>query len=139
MQLIEKRDRLTEEYRWLPGAQERFDYLLEQSQEGPALSAEERAVLPRVEGCLAQVWVTAELREGKVYYRSDSDAPMVRAIAWLLCDFYSGGTPEEIATTDPDFLQDLRLLDALTENRRRGTRHIVSHIRVLARSVASSA
>lgn len=134
MKLDEKRLRLIEEYGVLPDAQERFGHLLEASADQPSLPPGERRPEFLVEGCMASVWILADAVEGgRIVFRSDSDAPMVKAIAWLLTDFYSGASRDEILSVDPTFLRELRLLDALTENRRRGTRQIIARIKALAR------
>lgn len=132
MALAEKQACLIEEYKLLPDPEERFGYVLDLSREAPALPAEERRPENRVRGCVSNVWVIAEADNEVMRYRSDSDAPMVKAIAWLLTDFYSGARAEEIIATDPVFLAELNLLDALTENRRRGALHIVARIKALA-------
>lgn len=132
MELSEKSAAWIEEYGILPDPQERFSYALEQSTADAGLAVEERREEDLVTGCLSRVWIVGEAREGRWFFRSDADAPMVKAMAWLLCEFYSGARAEVIAAQDPDFLGELRLLDALTENRRRGVRHMVARIRSLA-------
>lgn len=134
MSLAEKQKALLDEYGVLPDPQERFSYVLEQSLEGPTLEAAERRAENLVEGCQSQVWIVADERDGRMTFRSDSDAPMVKAIAWLLSDFYSGAKCSDILATEPDFLAGLHLLNALTENRRRGTFHIIARIKALARA-----
>jgi cysteine desulfuration protein SufE len=134
MQLQQRQAEWIEEYGFLPDPQERFTYVLEQSAAAPGLAANERADEALVPGCMSKVWIVGEPvgAEGVREFRSDADAPMVKAMAWLLCRFYSGVSAQEIAATEPEFLSKLRLLDALTENRRRGVAHMVTRIRRLA-------
>lgn len=134
MELMEKQTRLIRDYGLLPDPQERLGYLLDLSEAGPGLSADEKRAENRVDGCVSNVWVVGENEAGTMRYRSDSDAPMVKAIAWMLCDFYSGVSAGEVLVTEPEFLRELGLLDALSENRRRGTFHIVARIQALARA-----
>ena len=99
MTLSQKQRQLIEEYQFLPDPQERFSYLIELSQADPGLDVSERRPADLVEGCMSQVWVIGEEREGRWFFRSDSDAPMVKALAWLLTSFYSGAESAEIAAT----------------------------------------
>ncbi len=137
MALAEKQSQLIEEYQLLPDPQERFSYVLDLSDGAAPLPEDARCPENQVDGCVSTVWLVGEEDNGAMVYRSDSDAPMVKAIAWLLSDFYSGASPAEVVATDPVFLKELRLLDALTENRRRGTLHIVARIKALAKACAA--
>ena len=137
MSLGEKARRLEEDYGLLPDPQDRFQYLIEQSANDPGLTAEERISQFRIHGCTSQVWVIPEFRDGRVYYRTDGDSPVVKALAWILADFYSGETGEAISQTPPAFLERLGLTRALTENRRRGLRSMIERFQVLARGASS--
>ena len=133
MSLSDKARHLEEDYGFLPDPMERFQYLIEQSAEAPGLPESERLAEHRVEGCVSQVWLLAEVRDGRVHYRSDGDAPMVKALAWILEDFYSGALAEEIVATPPTFFERLGLTRALTENRRRGLHALIARYQGLAR------
>src|SRR3569832_1182625 len=42
----------------------------------------------RVQGCLVRTWFVPELRNGRCYFHSDSDAAMLKALLGLVCDVY---------------------------------------------------
>lgn len=132
MSLKEKSRRLIEEYSILPDSQERFAYVMDQSIHAEPFPDEHRTDENRVFGCVSKVWILCEYREGRLFYFSDADSPLVKGIVWLLTDFYSGAAPDDIIRTSPDFLRELRLLDSLTENRRRGVREVIARIQGLA-------
>jgi cysteine desulfuration protein SufE len=88
----------------------------------------------RVEGCLAKVWFVPEFSGGRCQFRADSDSAIVKGIAVLLCDFYSGRTPEEIAQTSPAFLEELGITQHLTPNRRNSLGAIWRKMQDFARS-----
>lgn len=136
MELERRQAAWIEEYGFLPDPQERFSYVLEQSSADRGLEGAERRADALVPGCMSQVWIVGQTDGTHWHFRSDADAPMVKAMAWLLCRFYSGVTAEEILATEPEFLKRLRLLDALTENRRRGVAHMLARIRLLVKAEA---
>ena len=74
----------------------------------------------------------ATLRDGKLYFAGASDAAIVSGLVALLLRVYSGRTPAEITATDPVFLKDLGLLEALSTNRGNGIAAMARAIRDLA-------
>lgn len=83
-------------------------------------------------GCLANLWLVAETREGRCHFQCDSDSQIVRAVAGLLCDFYSGHTPAEILALEPDFLEQVGINQHLTANRRNVLSRVWERIRGFA-------
>lgn len=69
---------------------------------------------------MSQVYITANLADGKVLYQGDSDAQLVKGLVGLLVEGLSGLTPAEIVTITPDFIQDTGLNVSLTPSRANG-------------------
>jgi cysteine desulfuration protein SufE len=116
--LAEQERRLLAELGALRDPQARFAWLVERARQRPALPAEFRTDAHRVPGCLARLWLVPEFQGGRCQFRSESDSLVVKAIAGLLCDFYSGRAPEEIVAHPPGFLGALGLAQLLTSTRR---------------------
>ena len=112
--------------------QERLQWLVEQARLRPALAESLRAETHKVPGCVANLWLVAELRAGHCEFRCDSDSQIVRAVAGLLCEFYSGATPEEVLGVDPVFLDQVGINQHLTANRRNVLSRVWERIRTFA-------
>jgi cysteine desulfuration protein SufE len=119
-------------------AQERFAYVVEQGRKQGALEETFKADEYRVEGCLAKLWLVSEFKEGKCYFRADSDSAIMKGISTVLCNFYSGLTPAEILNNDPSFLSQVGITQHLTANRRNGLARVWETIRNFARSRVDS-
>lgn len=117
--------------------QERLQWLVEQARQRPALAAELKTEANRVPGCLANLWLVAESCEGRCHFQCDSDSQIVRAVAGLLCDFYSGAPPAEILALPPDFLEAVGINQHLTANRRNVLSRVWERIRVCAQAAAT--
>lgn len=130
--LAEKRHQLETALGSIKGGQARFAWLVEQARLRPSLVPELRDETNRVEGCLSKLWVVAESREDYCYFKADSDSLIVKAIAGLLCDFYSGQPPAEIVAHNPSFLKELGISQHLTPNRRNGLAQVWERIRSFA-------
>ena len=113
-------------------AQERLGAVVDRVRARPPLSEAERTEANRVKGCISLAWVAAELREGRCYFRSDADSPLVRGLLALLCDCYSGATPAEVAATEPVLLEQLGLAKNLSPTRLNGLRSVRAKIRDFA-------
>jgi cysteine desulfuration protein SufE len=86
----------------------------------------------RVPGCQSRVWMEAMPRDGKLFFAGLSDAAIVSGLVALLLRVYSGRTPAEIIATDPVFLKDLGLLEALSTNRGNGIAAMARKVREVA-------
>jgi len=109
-----------------------LQWLVEQARQRPALAAEWKTEPHRVPGCLANLWLVAELRGGRCHLQCDSDSQIVRAVAGLLCEFYSDATPGEILAQPPDFLEQVGINQHLTANRRNVLSRVWERIRSFA-------
>ena len=115
-------------------AQERLAWLVARARERPALPVAEKTTANKITGCLAQLWLVAEFRDKRCYFRCDSDSQIVRAIAGLLSDFYSSQTPDEILAHPPDFLASTGITQHLTSNRQNALARVGETIAQFAKS-----
>ncbi len=132
MTLAEKQQQLIADYAIIDDPQERLAAIVDNARRAPPLPDAERTEANRVKGCISQAWIAAERREGSCYFRSDADSPLVRGLLKLLCDFYSGATPGEIAATEPVLLEELGLAQNLSPTRLNGLRSVRAKIREFA-------
>ncbi|HEY4416337.1 MAG TPA: SufE family protein [Verrucomicrobiae bacterium] len=139
MNLAEKQHQLTAQLAVLKHGQDRLALLVEKARSHSPLAPEQRSEKNLLPGCLAKLWLVAEVREGKCYFDCDSDSLVVKAIAGLLCDFYSGQMPAEILVHDPGFLAPLGITQHLTPNRRNALAKVWERIREFAGGTAEMA
>ena len=138
MTLAEKQAQLTAQLAAFKSGQDRFAFLVERAKKIPPLTTELRADKNLLPGCLAKLWFVAESRHGKCCFVCDSDSLVVKAIAGLLCEFYSGATATEILAHDPAFLAPLGITQHLTPNRRNALSKIWERIQNFAQKNAAA-
>jgi len=112
--------------------EERYHYIIDLGHKLPPFPEAWADDAHRVPGCQSRVWMEAALREGRMYYAGVSDAAIVSGLIAMLLRVYSGRTPAEIAATDPVFLKQLGLLEALSTNRGNGIAAMVRKVRDVA-------
>ena len=83
----------------------------------------------KVQGCVSQVYITANLEDGKVWYQGDSDAQLVKGLVALLIEGLNGLPPDEIINVSPEFIQETGLNVSLTPSRANGFYNIFQTMR----------
>jgi cysteine desulfuration protein SufE len=111
---------------------ERYQFIIEMGRKLPPFPDTWADDAHRVPGCQSRVWMEAILRDGELYFAGVSDAAIVSGLIALLLRVYSGRSPAEILATDPVFLKDLGLLEALSTNRGNGIASMARKIREVA-------
>lgn len=111
---------------------DRYQFIIEMGRKLPPFPDSWADDAHRVPGCQSKVWMEAILRDGKLFFAGASDAVIVSGLIALLLRVYSGRTPEEILATDPVFLKELGLLEALSTNRGNGIAAMTRKVREVA-------
>jgi cysteine desulfuration protein SufE len=111
---------------------DRYQFIIELGRKLPPFPESWANDAHRVPGCQSQVWMEAVHRDGAMYFAGASDAAIVSGLVALLLRVYSGRSPNEIVATDPVFLKDLGLLEALSTNRGNGIAAMARKVREVA-------
>lgn len=120
MTLAEKQQRLIDDFSFIDDPQERLTLVVDRAKKLPPLADSERTDAARVRGCVSLVYLVGEVRDGLCYFRCEADSPLVRGLVALLCDFFSGASPAEIAASTTDPLEAIDLIKNLSPTRRNG-------------------
>ncbi len=118
---------------------DRYQYIIELGRKLPAFPEGWQNDAHRVPGCQSQVWMEATIRDGRLLLAGASDAAIVSGLVALLLRVYSGRPPAEVLATDPVFLKDLGLLEALSTNRGNGIAAMARRIRDVAQACTAAA
>jgi cysteine desulfuration protein SufE len=111
---------------------ERYQFIIEMGRKLPTFPVDWADDAHRVPGCQSRVWMEAVMRDGTLFFAGASDAAIVSGLIALLLRVYSGRSPEEILATDPVFLKELGLLEALSTSRGNGIAAMARKVREVA-------
>jgi cysteine desulfuration protein SufE len=112
--------KIVERFKRRTNPKQRYEQLLWYAKRLNELPEADKVPENKVPGCVSQVFITANLEDGKVWYRGDSDAQLVKGLVGLLIEGLNGLTPDEILQITPDFIQDTGLSVSLTPSRANG-------------------
>jgi cysteine desulfuration protein SufE len=111
---------------------DRLEYLVDRARAMPPLSDVAKIEDNRIEGCMAQLWMTSSFDGAACHFQSDSDSMVVKSIAGLLCEIYDDATPQEILEHSPEFLAEAGITSHLSANRRNALTRVWARIRNFA-------
>ena len=136
MTLEEKKQAVIEEFSMYDEWLDKYEYLIELGKALEAYPEEEKTEEKLIKGCQSRVWLDYELKDGKLYFRADSDAIITKGIISLLISVYSGRTPQEIANDDFGFVDQIGLRENLSPTRANGLVSMIETIKGAAKEMA---
>jgi len=124
-------DDLAEDFQSLDDWEDRYRYIIDLGRSLEPLSDDEHSDENKVRGCASQVWLVTEPEaQGRLHFRGDSDAHIVRGLIAILLKLYSDRSPREILEVDANgAYARLGLAGALTAQRSNGLFSMVERIR----------
>ena len=128
----EIQDEIIEEFTGFDDWLDRYQLLIDLGNEQEPLPEEYKTDNNLIEGCQSRVWLQADVIDGKVIFRAESDALIVKGIVALLIKVYSGHTPDEILAAEPYFVEAIGLKEHLSPTRSNGLVAMIKQMRLYA-------
>ena len=132
MSIREKQQELIDDFAFLSDWEQKYEYIIDLGKELKGLPEEKKNEDILIKGCQSQVWLDAELRDGKIFFLADSDGILPKGIISLLVGVYSGHTAEEILAADFDFISKIGLQEFLSPSRANGLASMIKQIKFYA-------
>jgi cysteine desulfuration protein SufE len=133
MTLREKQDALAADLGRFKNPQDRLGHMIRLGRSAPSLDEKFKTPEAKLEGCLSNLWLRSEIHDGFCFFAADSDSAIVKGLATVICDLFSGLLPEQILKADLAPLRQAGLWQQLTPNRRTGLSRLVDNIHEFAR------
>jgi cysteine desulfuration protein SufE len=139
MQTInELQDAVIEEFSAFTDWMDRYALLIDMAGSMPELDEALKTETNLIEGCQSRVWLHADYTDGKIYFRGESDALIVKGIVALLVGVLSGHTPREIVDADLYFIDRIGLREHLSPTRSNGLVAMLKQMRMYALAILAS-
>ena len=132
MSIKEKQQELIDDFAFLSDWEQKYEYIIDLGKELKGLPEEKKNDDILIKGCQSQVWLDAELRDGKIFFLADSDGILPKGIISLLVRVYSGHTAKEILAADFDFISKIGLQEFLSPSRANGLASMIKQIKFYA-------
>ena len=132
MTINEIQDEIIEEFEEFDDWMDKYQLLITMGEEQEPLPAEFKTEQNLIDGCQSRVWLVCDEREGKLQFRAESDALIVKGIVSLLIRVVTDHTPQEILDADLYFIPQIGLTEHLSPTRSNGLLAMVKQIRMYA-------
>lgn len=127
-----RQDEIKAEFSKYQTWEDRYKRIIDLGKALPELPEAYRQEKFKVKGCQSQVWLHAELKDGRVQLYADSDAMIVKGLVALLLNAYSNTTPDDILSSQATFLKELGFDSGLSPSRTNGLYSMLKQILLYA-------
>ena len=132
MTINELQDNVIEEFSAFDDWMDKYALLIDLGNSLPPLEEKYKTESNLIEGCQSRVWLQADYEDGKIIFKGESDAVIVKGIVSLLINVLSGHAPQEILDTDLYFIEQIGLKEHLSPTRSNGLVAMVKQMRMYA-------
>ncbi len=126
-------DELIDNFAFFDGWEEKYQYVIDLGRRLEPLDDKYKTDEWKVKGCQSQVWLVPQFENGKLHFKGDSDAILVKGIIAIVLMIYNDKSAEEIKNVDvAKIFATLGLEENLTPSRRNGMMSMVAKIKEYA-------
>ncbi|HNX56348.1 MAG TPA: SufE family protein [Prolixibacteraceae bacterium] len=111
---------------------DKYSYLIELGNDLKDLDPKEKTDQYLIKGCQSRVWLIPAFVDGKIVFRGESDAVIVKGMVALLLRVVSNQTPKDIMGTDLHFVDVIGLKQHLSPTRSNGLLAMIKQIKLYA-------
>lgn len=132
MTINELQNNVIEEFADFDDWMDKYALLIDLGNSLPPLEEKYKTESNLTEGCQSRVWLQADYVDGKILFKGESDAVIVKGIVSLLISILSDHTPQEILDADLYFIEKIGLKEHLSPTRSNGLVAMVKQMRMYA-------
>ena len=132
MTINEIQDEIIDEFSGFDDWMDKYQLLIDLGNEQEPLDEKDKTESNLIDGCQSRVWLQCDYVDGKLNFRAESDALIVKGIVALLIRVLSGHTPKEIMDADLYFIDRIGLKDHLSPTRSNGLLAMMKQMKMYA-------
>lgn len=132
MTINEIQEEIIDEFSVYEDWMDKYSYLIELGNDLKDLDPKEKIDTYLIKGCQSRVWLIPEFTDGKIIFRGESDAVIVKGMVALLLRVVSNHTPEEIMNNELHFVDAIGLKQHLSPTRSNGLLAMIKQIKLYA-------
>lgn len=111
---------IIEEFSLFDSWDDKYEYIIDLGKKLPPLEDQHKRDDNKVKGCQSTVWLVADYKDGRIYYKAESDAVIVKGLISMLIRVLSGQKAEDIVNAKLDFIREIGMMSHLAQTRSNG-------------------
>ncbi|MBX9783807.1 MAG: SufE family protein [Chitinophagaceae bacterium] len=123
-------EEIIDEFSLFDSWDEKYEYIIDMGKKLKPLEDEYKKEGNKIKGCQSTVWMVSEFKDGKVFYRAESDAVIVKGLVSMLIRVLSGHTPKEILDAKLEFIDKIGMKQHLAQTRSNGLLAMVKQMKL---------
>jgi cysteine desulfuration protein SufE len=120
---------IVEEFSLFDNWDDKYEYIIDLGKKLQPLDSQYKKDENKVKGCQSTVWLVADYRDGRIYYKAESDAVIVKGLISMLIRVLSGQTPDDIVNAKLDFIREIGMISHLAQTRSNGLLSMVKQMK----------
>ncbi len=132
MTINEIQDEIIEDFCELDDWMDRYQLLIDLGEDQEPLPESDKTAQNLIDGCQSRVWIVCEEHDGKLDFRAESDALIVKGIVSLVIRAVNHHTPQEILDSELYFIDRIGLTEHLSPTRSNGLLAMIKQVRMYA-------
>lgn len=131
--IIDVQDEIIHDFSLLDGDMEMtVFYIMELGQKLPDMSEKEKTEENIVKGCQSKVWLTAAMKEDKIFFSADSNTAITKGLVSLLARIFNGQHPDDILNADLYFMKKIGMERFIGTQRSNGFAAMIKQMKMYA-------
>jgi len=123
---------IKEEFSLFDSWDDKYEYIIDLGKKLASLDDKYKTDENRVRGCQSTVWLVADYKDGRVSYKAESDAVIVKGLISMLIRVLSGQTPDNIINAKLNFIREIGMTTHLAQTRSNGLLAMVKQMKNFA-------
>lgn len=132
MMIAEIENQIIAEFSMFEDWMDKYNYLIELGKSLPMIDEKYKTDQYVISGCQSKVWLHAAFKDGLVIFTAESDAIITKGIITLLIRVLSHHTPDEIISSNMDFVDQIGLKEHLSPTRSNGLTSMIKQMKLYA-------
>jgi cysteine desulfuration protein SufE len=120
---------IVEEFSLFDSWDDKYEYIIDLGKKLPPLEERYKKDENRVRGCQSTVWLVADYSNGRIFYKAESDAVIVKGLISMLIRVLSGQKPDDIVDAKLNFLSEIGMMKHLAQTRSNGLLAMVKQMK----------
>ncbi|PTS94058.1 Fe-S metabolism protein SufE [Pedobacter sp. HMWF019] len=118
--IIETEQEIIDDFSLFDSWEDKYEYIIDLGKKLPLLEEQYKTEENKIKGCQSTVWLVASYTDGRVFFKADSDAVIVKGLVSMLITVLSGHRPDEIIAAKLDFIREIGMFTHLAQTRSNG-------------------
>src|SRR5258705_7869575 len=120
---------IVEEFSLFDSWDDKYEYIIDLGKKLSPLDNKYKIDENRVRGCQSTVYLVADYKNGKIFYKAESDAVIVKGLISMLIRVLSGQKPDDIIKAPLNFIREIGMMTHLAQTRSNGLLAMVKQMK----------